>query len=98
MDILVVDNHSNDHTAEAITQLYPHIHLIVNSENLGGTGGFNTGLKWAFGQPESRYKYYWLLDNDVVVHRQTLIELVKLLEAHFGEAGDEDEEEEAGDD
>ena len=80
IDILVVDNHSNDQTAEAILENYPHVNLIVNSTNLGGTGGFNTGLKWAFEQPEVSYKYYWLLDNDVLVHQHALVELVKLLE------------------
>jgi GT2 family glycosyltransferase len=63
-DVLVVYNHSNDHTAEAISKNYPPVTLIVNSTNLGGTGGFNTGLRWAFEQHESTYKYYWLLDNE----------------------------------
>lgn len=81
LDILVVDNASNDGTAQAISDIYPDIHLICNEENLGGTGGFNTGLQWAFEQPEDRYQYLWLLDNDVLVHRRALTELVALLEA-----------------
>lgn len=80
INILVVDNASNDGTAEALRAQYPHVHLICNEENLGGTGGFNTGLKWAFEQPENRYKYLWLLDNDVLVHRRALAELVQVLE------------------
>ncbi|HDR52796.1 MAG TPA: glycosyltransferase family 2 protein, partial [Mariniphaga anaerophila] len=55
-------------------------HVIENSENLGGTGGFNTGLRYAFAQPEGKYDYLWLLDNDVQVHRNALTELVTLLE------------------
>ncbi len=78
IDIVVVDNASNDGTAEAIREQYPHLHLICNPENIGGTGGFNTGLKWAFGQ--TQYQYLWLLDNDVLVHHNALIELVNLLE------------------
>jgi len=80
MDLLVVDNHSKDGTAEAISKFYPRVKLIVNSTNLGGTGGFNTGLKYAFDMPEGVYDYIWLLDNDVVVHSRALIELVKLLD------------------
>ena len=80
LDVLVVDNASSDGTDKAISASYPHVHLICNTENLGGSGGFNTGFKWAFGQPASRYQYLWLLDNDVLVHRRTLIELVELLE------------------
>jgi len=80
LEILVVDNASNDGTADAITEAYPSITLLCNQENLGGTGGFNTGLQWAFEQEEKHYQYYWLLDNDVVVHRRALTELVALLE------------------
>jgi len=80
LEILVVDNASQDGTAAAIKNTYPHLHLLVNQENLGGTGGFNTGLQWAFAQPTGRYQYLWLLDNDVLVHRRTLSELVELLE------------------
>ena len=80
LDIIVVDNASSDGTGEALKSAYPYIHLIENSENLGGTGGFNTGLAWAFEKPDNAYEYLWLLDNDVLVHQKTLNELVKLLE------------------
>lgn len=80
-DVLVIDNASTDGTAEAITTQFPQVKLLCNQENLGGTGGFNTGLQWAFAQPMVRYQYLWLLDNDVLVHRQALSELVTLLEA-----------------
>jgi len=81
LDILVVDNASHDGTKEAIETAYPQINLIYNQENLGGTGGFNTGLQWAFEQTDGRYQYFWLLDNDVLVHQRALTELVALLEA-----------------
>ncbi|WP_353571261.1 glycosyltransferase family 2 protein [Candidatus Albibeggiatoa sp. nov. BB20] len=80
IDIVVIDNASNDGTAELIRAEYSHVHLICNPENIGGTGGFNTGLKWAFEQPEGKYQYLWLLDNDVLVHQKALTELVDLLE------------------
>jgi GT2 family glycosyltransferase len=80
LDVVVVDNASNDGTVEALREQYPNINLICNSENIGGTGGFNTGLQWAFQQPEEKYDYLWLLDNDVVVHRQALNELVSILD------------------
>ncbi|RKZ43080.1 MAG: hypothetical protein DRQ41_06160 [Gammaproteobacteria bacterium] len=82
IDILVIDNASTDGTVGAIKAAYPYIHLICNPDNLGGTGGFNTGLQWAFEQPDDRYQYFWLLDNDVLVHHRALPELVALLEKH----------------
>lgn len=80
IDILVVDNNSRDGTADAIASRYPDVHILRNPENLGGTGGFNAGLQWAFDQDASRYDYFWLLDNDVVVHHRALRELVGVLE------------------
>lgn len=80
LDIVVVDNASDDGTVPALKHLFPAITLIQNTENLGGTGGFNTGLTWAFTQPDGQYDYLWLLDNDVVVHQNALSELVKTLE------------------
>jgi len=81
LDILVVDNASEDDTLAAINAAYPYVTVISNEENLGGTGGFNRGLQWAFEQPAGKYQYLWLLDNDVLVHRRALAELVALLEA-----------------
>lgn len=80
LDITVVDNASSDGTVEALQQLFPDVHLLINAENIGGTGGFNTGLSWAFSQPEGRYDYLWLLDNDVVVHKHALSALLTVLE------------------
>ena len=40
LDIVVVDNASQDNTVEAIKSRYPDVTLLCNSENLGGTGGF----------------------------------------------------------
>jgi len=80
LDITVVDNASSDGTVEALQRLFPEVHLLVNAENIGGTGGFNTGLSWAFSQPEDRYDYLWLLDNDVVVHKHALSALLTVLE------------------
>jgi len=82
IDVVVVDNASSDGTVEAIKQQFPHIHLICNAENIGGTGGFNTGLQYAFEQEDDKYKYLWLLDNDVLVHRCALNALVETLENH----------------
>lgn len=80
IDVLVVDNASNDGTAEAIASKFADVHIVRNERNLGGSGGFNTGLSWAFQQSDKHYKYLWLLDNDVLVHHKALSELVAILE------------------
>lgn len=76
--VVVVDNASMDGTAEYIEGHFPDIIVIKNSENTGGSGGFNTGLEYAFEQ--EGYEYYWLLDNDVVVSPDALRKLVSVLD------------------
>ena len=79
-EVTVVDNSSSDNTVQSIESGYPSVHLIRNHENLGGAGGFNTGMRWALeNRPES--KYMWLLDNDVLVDRNALSELVAVMES-----------------
>ena len=81
-DVVVVDNASTDGSVTAIKKQFPDIRLLVNKENLGGTGGFNTGLKYALSKGE--YKYIWLLDNDAEVETNTLSELVTVMEEDNG--------------
>lgn len=77
--VTVVDNNSTDGTASAIKSSFPWVSLIENESNLGGTGGFNCGMRQALEkQPEC--DYLWLLDNDVVVERETLLSLVRVME------------------
>ncbi|MDK2789031.1 MAG: hypothetical protein PWP07_2276 [Epulopiscium sp.] len=79
LELYVVDNASNDGSIEAIKALdYKHpFYLIVNKENKGGSGGFNTGILKSL---EKEYKYLYLLDNDVVVDSQALISLIVEME------------------
>jgi GT2 family glycosyltransferase len=76
--VIVVDNASTDGTAEYLEGHFPDVIVIRNSENRGGSGGFNTGLQYAFKQ--EGYEYYWLLDNDVVVSEKALENLVTALQ------------------
>lgn len=77
-EIIVVDNASTDGSSEAIRHQFPNIHTIVNPQNIGGTGGFNTGMRYAL--QKGGYKYIWLLDNDVQVENNTLNELIIAME------------------
>lgn len=45
-DVFVVDNASTDDSVEMIENIYSDkVTLIKNKENLGGSGGFNTGIR-----------------------------------------------------
>lgn len=71
IDIVVVDNASSDGTEEKLKADFGNeITLIQTGANLGGSGGFNTGMKYAIEKLDN--DYIWLLDNDVVVHPDSL--------------------------
>lgn len=79
LDIIVVDNASTDGSAQAIRDSFGHqAEVIENEQNLGGAGGFNTGIRHALAKG---YKYIHLLDNDVVIDEKALEVLREELEA-----------------
>ena len=78
-DIILVDNASSDDSVSLVRSRYPDVHLLVNSVNLGGSGGFNTGLRYV--QDSGRYRYVWLLDNDAEVMEGALEALLDVAES-----------------
>lgn len=52
----------------------PQVTLIQSKENLGFAGGNNLALKYAF--QKKRFEYYWLVNNDAVVDKNALKELI----------------------
>ena len=51
--------------------------FIENQENLGFAGGNNVGIKYAL---NCGADYVWLLNNDTIIDKDALIELIKLAE------------------
>ncbi len=45
IEIIVVDNGSNDNSVEVMKTEFPDIRLIVNKQNLGFAGGYNEAIK-----------------------------------------------------
>jgi hypothetical protein len=79
-DIYVVDNGSTDSSVAEITKKYDKaVTLIANKENLGGSGGFNTGLKCAYSKG---YEYLMCVDNDAMLDENAVGELVTFLDKH----------------
>ncbi len=76
--VFLVDNASSDGSVEAVQESFPEVNILPQEENLGGTGGFNLGMKHVL--DASGFDYIWLLDNDVKVDRSALARLVTALE------------------
>lgn len=80
IDIYVIDNASTDDSVEVLQREYKdQIKLVVNAENLGGSGGFNTGLRIAL---EKNYDYAVLVDNDVKVAPHAIQTMFDYMESH----------------
>lgn len=74
-EIIVVDNHSEDGSLEALEKL-KSIKLIKNSDNLGFAKANNIGIKKALG------KYILLLNSDTKVKKGSLDRLVSFAKSH----------------
>ena len=77
-DVVVVDNASTDDSVAFVRENYPSVAIVENAENLGGTGGFNSGLRYGLLHPNN-YRYFWLLDNDVIAQRNCLDALMQAI-------------------
>lgn len=59
--IIVVNNGSTDGTYEYLN--HTEGITVINQENTGGAGGFNTGMKYAC---ENGFEFVWVMDDDVL--------------------------------
>lgn len=80
-EIIVVDNASTDGSQKFLEKNFPGVLLVKNKKNLGFGGGLNVGIIEAIGRGAD---YVLCLNNDVVVDKDILTELVKV-----GEIGTE---------
>ncbi|WP_028973462.1 glycosyltransferase family 2 protein [Spirochaeta cellobiosiphila] len=87
-NIVIVDNNSNNDSVKQLIDYYKlissskgydteyytreNLTLLINKENRGFSAGNNFGIKFNDG---IEYDYIWLLNNDTVVEKRTLVEL-----------------------
>jgi len=75
-EVIVVDNASNDGSAEMVAAEFPEVNLIRSAQNLGFAKANNLGIKAAKGD------YLALVNSDVVIHPGCFKSLVRFMEAH----------------
>lgn len=76
---VVVDNASDDDSAELVAERFPEFHLIRNDQNLGFAAGNNVGLRTAL---ESGFEYAILVNMDLRGESDWIRRLVKEADAH----------------
>lgn len=82
LEVIVVDNASTDGSVDATRSTFD-VTIVENKQNLGFGGGCNSGLAIASGE------YLLFMNNDVIVDKEFLTELVEVAESHpnIGVAG-----------
>lgn len=80
-DILVIDNASTDGTLDSLKDDIKQgkIRYFCTKENIGGAGGFSMAAGFALKEGRD---YVWLMDDDTIVHPDTLEKLIEQARAH----------------
>ncbi|OGR88615.1 MAG: hypothetical protein A3A86_01435 [Elusimicrobia bacterium RIFCSPLOWO2_01_FULL_60_11] len=76
MEVIVVDNHSPDHSVAMLREKFPQIRLIANAENRWMTGGYNDGIK------ASRGDFICLLEPDTVIDPSAVQKMIDFMQEH----------------
>lgn len=79
LELVIVDNASVDSSVSVFKKDFPKIKLIENKVNKGYSGGNNTGISYAL---ESGASHVVVLNNDTLVERNSIYELVEALRTH----------------
>ncbi len=80
-DIIIIDNASSEEDYRNLCQqlfTIPKITIIKSDTNNGFAAGCNIGIRYALANTSS--KYFWLLNNDTLVKKDTLENLVRCAE------------------
>lgn len=74
IEVVVVDNASNDQSSVMVEKEFPWVKLIINKENLGFAAANNLGIKCSSSQ------YALFLNPDTVVYPDTLVTMINFMD------------------
>lgn len=80
LSVFVVDNASNDGTADWLRDRFPLVHVIESDENLGFAEGNNH--LWRHVESIRYWDYIYLLNQDTIVDRSFLTEAIDCMNRH----------------
>ena len=75
MEVIVVDNASNNNEATEIEHKFPYVSVIRSKKNLGYAGGNNLGIKAARG------RYLFIINNDTIFKEFNVQALIDKLDS-----------------
>ena len=74
LEVILVDNASEDNSVEVARTEFPEVQVIVNSENVGFARGNNQAIR------RGRGHHFFILNNDTIVEKGSLERLVRFLD------------------
>lgn len=78
LDVIAVDNASNDGTPDHIRKCFPEVRVVENKKNIGFGRANNIGFRYAL---ENDYEYVYLLNEDAWVMPDTVSRLLDAFSA-----------------
>lgn len=75
-EIIVVDNHSHDHSQEMVQRHFPQVKYIASPKNVGFAAGNNIGIRASSGD------YVMLVNADVAVFGDSVLTMLAYLDQH----------------
>lgn len=79
LDLILVDNASEDGTAQTVSAKYPRTHVIAVNDNLGYASGNNLGIQAA---RDRGCDLFFLVNNDTLLANDCVSTLVKVIETN----------------
>ena len=91
LEIYLIDNGSRSEILADIKQSYPNLKIFALPENLGYSGAFNYVINNLMSIADRRFSYFWILNNDLEVKKDTLAKIVQVIsnQPKIGFAGPE---------
>lgn len=74
MEVVVIDNASDDNSAEVLKKEFPTVHTVMLDKNYGFAGGYNKGLE------HIEADYYVILNSDVEVTENWTVPVIEAME------------------
>lgn len=85
LDIFLTDDGSTDGTGDAVKELFPQVEVVKGDGNLFWAGGMR--LAWETAMQKKSYDAYLLINDDVVLDRNFILNLLKTDTHSLAETG-----------